>query len=145
MMPMYCPNRHILEALLELTLEVVLERERILSGCPIFSGKDLNLSGQMQSVSSLRAAVQVVVLYKATQHLKTRTEKFHGSTTTESLGSSTTAKVVAQEFAGLEACVTENLAQFCRLECSFEFIPKRFGAKIRYKDLVRLRKQNECK
>ena len=28
----------------------------------------------------------------------------------------------------------------CRLKCSYEFIPRRFGPKIRYKDLVRLRK-----
>ena len=28
----------------------------------------------------------------------------------------------------------------CRLKCSYEFIPGRFGPKIRYKDLVRLRK-----
>ena len=30
--------------------------------------------------------------------------------------------------------------KWCRLKCSYEFIPRRFGPKIRYKDLVRLRK-----
>ena len=40
------------------------------------------------------------------------TDKFHVSTTTEGLGSSTTVKTVAREFVGWEACVTENLPKF---------------------------------
>ena len=31
-----------------------------------------------------------------------------------------------------------TLCSVCKLECSNEFIPRRFGPKIRYKDLVRL-------
>ena len=41
-----------------------------------------------------------------------KTDKFHGSTATEGVGSSTTAKTVAREFVGWEACMTENLPQF---------------------------------
>ena len=33
-----------------------------------------------------------------------------------------------------------KLVSKCRLKCSYEFIPRRFAPKIRYKDLVRLRK-----